>query len=312
MKNKLIAVMFLSCLGLLHFHLTVAAAQPVVTTLAATGATATNATLHGTVNPNGAVTTAYYQYGLTTNYGSIGAFPTVLPANISVQFMPAFTASSVSESAGWQFTRVSVPSNYWSDVASSVDGRRLVAVNQGGIWLSANSGTTWTQSGAPAARWSSITSSADGTRMAAAVFGGALWRSTDSGATWTKGIYGQAVGAPMVANWSSIASSADGLRLVAVESGGAGGYDGGDGIYISTDGGAIWGKTQAPYYGSWHSVATSADGNRLVVGTFGTGGIWISTNAGSSWTQSSAPGIGIAVTWSSIASSADATGGGAR
>ncbi|MDB6036067.1 MAG: hypothetical protein JWM16_6405, partial [Verrucomicrobiales bacterium] len=275
------------------------------TTLPATSVTASNATLHGTVNTGNQATTAYYQYGLTTNYGSIGAFPTVFPASLSVQFMPAFTAIFISESAGGQFTRVSVPSNYWSGVASSADGSRLAAVNQGGIWLSTNSGATWTQSGAPAARWSSIASSADGSRLAAAVLGGALWRSTDSGATWTKGIYGQSVGSQMVANWSSIASSADGLRLVAVENGGAGGYDGGDGIYISTDGGAIWGKAQAPFYGSWHCVATSADGNRLIVGTAGTGGIWISTNGGFNWTQTSAPGIGVGVTWSSIASSAD-------
>jgi hypothetical protein len=41
-----------------------------VTTLAASGVTATNATLNGTVNPLGAVTSAYFQYGLTTSYGS--------------------------------------------------------------------------------------------------------------------------------------------------------------------------------------------------------------------------------------------------
>jgi len=35
-----------------------------------TGISLTNGTLHGTVNPMGASTTAYYDYGLTTNYGS--------------------------------------------------------------------------------------------------------------------------------------------------------------------------------------------------------------------------------------------------
>jgi hypothetical protein len=69
MKNKLIVA---ASLCLLNSHFT-ADAQPVVTTLAATGVTATNATLHGTVNPNGSVTTAYFQYGLTTNYGSFSA-----------------------------------------------------------------------------------------------------------------------------------------------------------------------------------------------------------------------------------------------
>src|SRR5262245_11841321 len=45
-------------------------AQPTVTTLAASSITASNGTLNGTVNPNGAATKAYFQYGLTTNYGS--------------------------------------------------------------------------------------------------------------------------------------------------------------------------------------------------------------------------------------------------
>src|SRR6185369_11832031 len=46
---------------------------PTVTTLPSSGITATNATLNGTVNPNGAATIAYFQYGLTTNYGSFSA-----------------------------------------------------------------------------------------------------------------------------------------------------------------------------------------------------------------------------------------------
>jgi hypothetical protein len=51
MKNQLIALTFLSCVGLLNPH-PAAAAQPTVTTLAATSVT-TNATLNGSVNPNG-------------------------------------------------------------------------------------------------------------------------------------------------------------------------------------------------------------------------------------------------------------------
>jgi hypothetical protein len=53
MKNKLIALTLLGFIGLLHSRLTPAAraAAPTVTTLAATGVTATNATLQGTVNP---------------------------------------------------------------------------------------------------------------------------------------------------------------------------------------------------------------------------------------------------------------------
>src|SRR5262249_959160 len=42
--------------------------KPTVTTQPATSVTVSNATLNGPVNPNGAATTAYFQYGLTTNY----------------------------------------------------------------------------------------------------------------------------------------------------------------------------------------------------------------------------------------------------
>jgi streptogramin lyase len=43
---------------------------PTVVTESATGVTATEAILHGTVNPNGLATTDQFEYGLTTSYGS--------------------------------------------------------------------------------------------------------------------------------------------------------------------------------------------------------------------------------------------------
>ena len=46
---------------------------PVTTTLAATSIGITNATLNATVNPGGASTAIYFQYGLDTNYGSLTA-----------------------------------------------------------------------------------------------------------------------------------------------------------------------------------------------------------------------------------------------
>ena len=45
-------------------------APPTVVTIAATDMTTTGATLNGTVNPNGQATTAKFEYGLTTAYGS--------------------------------------------------------------------------------------------------------------------------------------------------------------------------------------------------------------------------------------------------
>lgn len=51
-------------------HAYINLAAPSATTLAATNVTATTATLNATVNPNGAVTTAVFQSGLTTAYGT--------------------------------------------------------------------------------------------------------------------------------------------------------------------------------------------------------------------------------------------------
>ena len=44
--------------------------SPVITTLSANGVTTNAAKLKGSVNPLGITTTAYFQYGLTTNYGN--------------------------------------------------------------------------------------------------------------------------------------------------------------------------------------------------------------------------------------------------
>ena len=60
-------------------------ALPQVSTLPATGVSTNSATLNGTVNPNGWPTTAWFQWGATTNYGNLtsvtdlGSGTTALP-----------------------------------------------------------------------------------------------------------------------------------------------------------------------------------------------------------------------------------------
>jgi hypothetical protein len=65
---------------------TAAVPTPTVVTLPATGVTATNATLNGTVNPNQLATFAYFQYGLTTNYGNFTATNSLPAANATLSF----------------------------------------------------------------------------------------------------------------------------------------------------------------------------------------------------------------------------------
>ena len=98
MKNRLNVAMLLSGLGLLNFHLSTIA-QPVVTTLPATDITPISATVNGTVNPNGALTASYFQYGLTTNCGNIGT-PTLLPAGNATVPVPGFVVRTITGAAG--------------------------------------------------------------------------------------------------------------------------------------------------------------------------------------------------------------------
>src|SRR6266853_4559983 len=117
---------------------------------------------------------------------------------------------------GW--TRTSAPMTSWSAVASSADGRKLVAVvfrdsqgRPGPIYTSENAGATWTMTSAPLNGWWCVASSGDGTKLAAGIFGGPIHTSVDSGATWMENDARSYL-------WSSIASSADGTKLAATTS----------------------------------------------------------------------------------------------
>src|SRR5262249_46429458 len=96
------------------------------------------------------------------------------------------------------------PRLWWGAVATSVDGRTIVAAayRQGyfdptpaPIYVSTNAGGSWTQTSAPTNGWSGVACSADGLRLVAVRgFGwfdapnsgrGSIYTSPDAGATWT-------------------------------------------------------------------------------------------------------------------------------
>ena len=191
-------------------------------------------------------------------------------------------------------------------------------IDDSGVFVSEDSGTTWTRTGAPTNNWTSIASSANGKTIVAAsaptviriplvdaeaeehlVGDGSIYRSLDSGATWAR------TAAPTY-HWTSLACSADGRLLAALGSGGEDSYfDRGPGwIYRSSDSGQTWTQSSAPYE-DWASVAISADGTlQLAVANaqrspvtqleFG-GGLCISIDAGVTWTWTPTPPPGI--TW---------------
>ena len=132
--------------------------------------------------------------------------------------------------------------SFWSSIASSADGSRLVAAaggngSSGFIFISTNSGAAWTvtatniPSGLTAHPWTYVASSADGSRLAAVSaapgpFGetgvlSVLITSTNSGTTWT-------MNAVPLLDWNAVALSADGNKLAASVEGPSGGL-----IYVS-------------------------------------------------------------------------------
>jgi hypothetical protein len=66
----------------------------------------------------------------------------------------------------------------WGSVASSADGSKLLAANNGGqLYVSTNSGITWTAQDF-SRNWQSVAISADGSKLVAAEYGGQLYTST--------------------------------------------------------------------------------------------------------------------------------------
>src|SRR5262249_55226087 len=127
-----------------------------------------------------------------------------------------FGALHTNLASAQTWTQTSAPSNNWTTVACSADGRNLVAVagcsrfslsNDGFIYASTNAGVTWDLSNAPRINWSSVAASAAGAKFVATVgacgAGGGIYAALDSGVTWSMS------GAP-VRPWLAVASSADG------------------------------------------------------------------------------------------------------
>jgi uncharacterized repeat protein (TIGR03803 family) len=80
---------------------------PQVTTGAATEVTNYSATLNGSVNPNGSSTTAYFQWGTTTNYGNIIPSPSIsCGSGVSTITMPGQNLTDLSPGTIYHFQLV--------------------------------------------------------------------------------------------------------------------------------------------------------------------------------------------------------------
>lgn len=179
----------------------------------------------------------------------------------------------------------------WRSIASSADGRMLVAAAHrdgatsqqgGGVFTSDNYGVTWTPRSTLAVSAYRVASSADGKNLAMAERFGKIYTSTNFGVTWSAGA--------SEGGFNSVASSADGSVLLAVQANGNSSIEGPTvqpgrtgKLLVSTNAGATW--TQRATRSWWRGAAVSADGNRLV-GAVDVGQIFVSTSNRSSYGSS--------------------------
>ncbi len=207
--------------------------------------------------------------GLTQNVASSPATFTNLTNGVSYTFTVTATngvGTSNSSSASNAITTEAFPVGKatwteqtnsglrnWSDVASSSDGTKLVAIVYGGyIYTSTDSGSTWTERTNPGSRaWTSVTSSADGVKLAATTEGGYIYTSTDSGATWTQR---SSSGSRM---WTDMTSSSDGVYLVAITNANT--------AYYSADSGVNWSLSTTSNK-NWTAVGSSSNGATVYLG----------------------------------------------
>jgi photosystem II stability/assembly factor-like uncharacterized protein len=184
------------------------------------------------------------------------------------------------------WVKSNAPSLNWSKVASSSDGTKLVAVNQGGyIYTSADSsGATWTiRTSSGSRNWVSVSSSSDGTKLVAGTDGGYLYNSTNSGVTWTEQTNSG------IRSWNSNACDSTGQIVYAAASG--------NGIYKSTNYGATWTKTSAPG-SNWTAISCNSSGT-FIVAVAPYSYIYTSSDSGSTWTQQTGSSSG--VNWYGVA-----------
>lgn len=140
----------------------------------------------------------------------------------SSKFIASIWAGGIYTSTNYGITWIptTAPSEYWTGLASSADGEKLVGVsygifNQPGlIYVSTNSGLTWNLTSARDSHWERVASSADGRRLLVSANTGQIFASVDGGANWA-----QTPGLPSLP-WYAVCSSADGSKLAVAPSGG--------------------------------------------------------------------------------------------
>ena len=176
----------------------------------------------------------------------------------------------------------------WSSIASSSDGRYLVASVYGGkIYTSSDFGVSWVARESDR-NWNDVAISSDGSKLSATVNGGKIYVSTDYGSTWSARESDR--------NWSCIASSSDGSKLIAAVSLGK--------VYRSSDYGSSWSVIFSIDEG-WNDIACSANGSSILVSSYNRTYPLRSLDSGASWGMPNSGLSNNSRNWSSVAMSSD-------
>ena len=164
--------------------------------------------------------------------------------------------SSKDFGSSWQLHDTGITG--WGNLASSADGKYLVALNDGELYISSDYGRNFSAaSGVPVGNLNALGLSADGSTIAVGGWHGDVGISRDFGSTWTDET---ALGDHF---WYGFGLSADGSVIATGVN-----YDSDTNtgpMYISTDGGNTFTQqTNGVGNDNWQSFGVSADGTQVL------------------------------------------------
>jgi DNA-binding beta-propeller fold protein YncE len=297
----------------------------VVTTLVPTNVSASAATLKGSAWVGDYASTAWFEWGTSTNYGNVAGLTNIAPNSsviitnllgglsgdlmyhyrcVGSNLLGAVYGLDIPFQVGLKPSALTLPITIGSSnsvflhAEINPEGRDTAAFIHWGSFSPSGSSTPTNH----------VPGGSGPTTLSYQITGlvsGAIY-SSQTVASNSAGVFSgnivnfvappwELLPVPVGQEWTALASSADGTRLEAVS---------GSGDSLSYDSGMSW-TTNRITPGALAAVCISADGTNLVLGTGESGNIsgpaYVSTNSGTTWLKASSPNRN----WFSLACSGD-------